>query len=58
MGKNGRWGSADDPDIRLITVTPAEGELWDGRIGATAKMVFAAITGAKPEFGDNAKVDL
>jgi general stress protein 26 len=54
------WDSADDPDIRLITVTPAEGELWDspGRIIATAKMVFAAVTGAKPEFGDNAKVDL
>lgn len=54
------WDSAQDPDIRLITVTPDEGELWDspGRIIATAKMALAAVTGAKPDFGDNAKVDL
>lgn len=54
------WDSADDPEIRLITVTPDEGELWDspGRIAATAKMVFAAVTGTRPDFGDNAKVDL
>lgn len=54
------WNDAHDPEIRLITVTPDEGELWDspGRIVATAKMVFAAVTGAKPEMGDNAKVDL
>ena len=54
------WDDANDPEIRLITVTPDEGELWDspGRIVATAKMVFAAVTGAKPDIGDNAKVDL
>lgn len=54
------WDDAGDPDIRLITVTPDDGELWDspGRIVATARMAFAAITGAKPEMGDNAKVDL
>lgn len=54
------WDNAQDPDIRLITVTPDEAELWDspGRIVATAKMVLSAVTGAKPDFGDNAKVDL
>jgi general stress protein 26 len=54
------WDNADDPEIRLITVTPDEGELWDspGRIVATAKMLLAAVTGAKPDFGDNAKVML
>lgn len=54
------WKDANDPEIRLITVTPDEGELWDspGLIVATAKMVFAAVTGAKPDVGDNAKVDL
>lgn len=54
------WDSSDDPEIRLITVSPHEGELWDspGRIVATAKMVIAAATGAKPEMGENAKVDL
>jgi general stress protein 26 len=54
------WDDAEDPDIRLITVTPDEGELWDspGLVAATAKMVLAAVTGAKPEIGDNAKVQL
>ena len=54
------WDSSDDPEIRLITFTPDEGELWDspGRIVATAKMLFAAVTGAKPDVGNNAKVDL
>lgn len=54
------WDNADDPEIRLIKLNPEEGELWDspGRFVATAKMVIAAVTGAKPEMGDNAKVDL
>jgi general stress protein 26 len=54
------WDSAEDPDIRLIVVDPDDGELWDspGKIVATAKMLYAAVTGTKPEFGDNAKVDL
>ncbi|WP_244277639.1 pyridoxamine 5'-phosphate oxidase family protein [Mesorhizobium erdmanii] len=54
------WDNAEDPDIRLITVTPDEGELWDspGLIVASAKMVFAAVTGSKPNVGDNAKVEL
>ncbi|RVD49393.1 general stress protein, partial [Mesorhizobium sp. M8A.F.Ca.ET.023.02.2.1] len=54
------WESASDPEIRLIKVTPDEGELWDspGLVMATAKMVFAAVSGAKPDVGDNAKVQL
>lgn len=54
------WDGPEDPDIRIITVTPDEGELWDspGKVVATAKMLMAAVTGAKPDFGDNAKVDL
>jgi general stress protein 26 len=54
------WDDASDPEIRLITVVPDEGELWDspGKIVATAKMLMAAATGAKPDIGDNKKVDL
>lgn len=54
------WDNADDPEIRLITVTPDEGELWDspGLVVATATMVFAAVTGAKPNVVDNAEVNL
>jgi general stress protein 26 len=54
------WDSEKDPEIRLITVTPDEAELWDspGKIVATAKMVLGAVTGATPDIGDNAKVNL
>lgn len=52
------WDSADDPDIRLITVVPHEAELWDGpgALVAGAIMLGAAVTGAKPAVGENAKV--
>jgi len=54
------WDSADDPSIRVITVTPEDAELWDSpnRVIAGAKMLAAAVTGAKPSLGDNAKVEL
>lgn len=52
------WEDERDPDIRLITVTPERAELWDspGRMIALATMLTAALTGAKPDFGDNATV--
>lgn len=54
------WDDASDPAIRLLTVTPEDGELWDSpnRLVSTAKMAFAAVTGQAPDMGDNAKVDL
>jgi general stress protein 26 len=54
------WEGEDDPQIRLITVTPEDAELWDGPNGliAGAKMLFAVATGATPDMGDNAKVSL
>ena len=49
-----------DPDIRLITVRPDQAELWDSPnlLVSTALMLSAAVTGAKPKIGDNAKVSL
>lgn len=54
------WDDANDPQIRLLKVTPEDGEVWDSpnKLIAGAKMLFAAATGAKPEMGDTAKVDL
>jgi len=54
------WEDENDPTIRLITVTPEDGELWDspGKPVALAKMIFAAVTNSAPKMGDNAKVDL
>jgi general stress protein 26 len=53
------WDDAEDPAIRLIAVEPEDAELWRGpnRIAAAAKLAAAAVTGAKPDFGENAKVD-
>jgi len=49
------WDNADDPDIRLLTVTPERAEIWDspGKLIATAVMLGAAVTGAKPPVGDH-----
>lgn len=54
------WDDANDPTIRLLTINPKDGELWDSpnALVATTKMVIAAVTGAAPEMGDNAKVPL
>jgi general stress protein 26 len=54
------WEDANDPTIRLLTVTPEDGELWDSpnAVVAGAKMLMAAVTGAAPNMGDNAKVSL
>jgi general stress protein 26 len=53
------WDSADDPAIRLIAVEPEDAELWKGanRLVAGAKLLAAAVTGAKVDFGANVKVD-
>lgn len=54
------WDDATDPSIRLLTVTPQDGELWDspGRAVAFAKMAIAIATGSAPKMGDNAEVRL
>jgi len=54
------WDDKTDPTIRLLTLTPENGELWDspGKAVALAKMAVAAVTGSAPHMGDNAKVQL
>jgi general stress protein 26 len=49
------WESADDPDIRLLTVNPDTAEIWDApnKLIATAVMLTAAVTGARPPVGDH-----
>ena len=53
------WDSAEDPAIRLITVEPGDAEIWTGpnRLAAGAKLLAAAVTGAKVDFGESVKVD-
>jgi len=52
------WNSADDPNIRLLKVTPVDAEYWDGenKIIASMKMAAAAMTGERPDLGENKKV--
>lgn len=49
------WDSPDDPDIRLVTVTPEDAELWEGpsRLVAHAVMLAAAATGTRPTLGQH-----
>jgi general stress protein 26 len=53
------WDSADDPAVRVIIVEPDDAEIWKGpnRLIAGAKLLTAAVTGAKVDFGESKKVD-
>jgi general stress protein 26 len=52
------WSSADDPNIRVLKITPEEAEFWDspGSVISYVKMATAAVTGTRPDIGDNRKV--
>jgi general stress protein 26 len=52
------WDSAEDPNIRILKVTPDDAEFWDspGTVISYVKMAAAAVTGTRPEIGDNRKV--
>jgi general stress protein 26 len=52
------WDSAEDPNIRLLKVTPGDAEFWDspGTVVSYVKMAAAAVTGSRPDLGDNRKV--
>lgn len=54
------WDDENDPDIRIVRVRPSTAEFWDspGKIVTSVKMAAAALTGAKPELGQNRKVSL
>jgi general stress protein 26 len=52
------WDTPDNPNIRVLKVTPMEAEYWDGpgTVAAMIKMVVAAATGSRPDLGENRKV--
>jgi len=52
------WESADDPNIRVLKITPHDAEFWDtpGSVISYVKMAAAAVTGTRPDIGDNRKV--
>ena len=52
------WESAEDPNIRVLKITPDDAEFWDspGSVISYVKMATAAVTGTRPDLGDNRKV--
>jgi general stress protein 26 len=54
------WSSAEDPDIRVLKITPDDAEFWDspGSVISYVKMAAAVVTGSRPNLGDNRKVAL
>src|SRR3954453_5642151 len=54
------WDSAEDPNIRVLKIVPDDAEFWDspGTVVSYVKMAAAAVTGTRPDLGDNRKVAL
>lgn len=54
------WDSPDDPSIRILKVTPSFAEYWDspGTVISYIKMAAAALSSAKPDMGENQKVEM
>ena len=52
------WSSAEDPNIRVLKIMPDDAEFWDspGSVISYLKMAAAAVTGSRPDIGDNRKV--
>jgi general stress protein 26 len=52
------WSGPDDPNVRVLVVTPSLAELWDGpssSVVAAYEIVKAKVTGDKPDLGENRK---
>jgi general stress protein 26 len=52
------WSGSDDPNVRVLVITPSLAELWDGpssSVVAAFEIVKATVTGDKPDLGENCK---
>jgi general stress protein 26 len=54
------WDSAEDPNIRVLKITPDDAEFWDspGTVISYVKMAAAVATGTRPDIGENRKVSM
>lgn len=54
------WDSPDDPNIRVLKITPDDAEFWDspGSVISYVKMAAAAVTGTRLDIGVNRKVSM
>jgi general stress protein 26 len=57
-GDKAFFKDSNDPKIRIIRVTPDQGEYWEGvgRIAKVVKMIAASAKGGRPDLGKNRKV--
>lgn len=52
------WPGPDDPNVRVLCLTPTVAELWDGpssRLVAAYEFAKARLTGKSPNLGENRK---
>ncbi len=54
------WESPEDPDIRLLTVTPDEAHYWEtpGKIATTIAMLAASVLETPPAVGQDGRVKM
>ena len=55
------WGSANNPDVRLVKVTPQQAEFWDapGNLISNLRVAFSLMKGSPPShIGEHRKVSL
>jgi general stress protein 26 len=54
------WNSAEDPNIRVLKIAPESAEYWDspGSVISYVKMAAAAVSGTRPDIGENRKVKM
>ena len=54
------WDSPEDPNIRLLKVSPTAAEYWDspGTVVSYVKMALAAVSGTRPAVGENEKTSM
>jgi general stress protein 26 len=54
------WKSPDDPNIRVLKVTPKDARYWDGpgALASYVEMLAAALSDRRPAIGDHAKVKM
>ena len=52
------WKDPRDPNIRVIRVTPEEGEYWEGAgmVASVVSMIKAAASNERPNLGESKKV--
>jgi general stress protein 26 len=52
------WETPDDPNIRILKVTPAFAEYWDSpeAVVSYVEMAAAALSGQEPDIGEHRKV--